>query len=228
MAGLEAVPIFQKLDAAEMASLLKIAHKETFASDKVIFFEGDRSEALYVILAGSVKVFRTSEDGKEKVVNTLGPGSFFGEFAMLDGAPRSASVAALEETTMLAIEHRDFRGFVKTAPEVMWKVLEAMCVRMRRYDDLLAAQQRDVPYRLLRSLVDLMKKHGEQRLDGVRIGVKLTIETLSGMISGPPDRVARLLTRYEEDKLLRREGEYLLVVDPYALERALEFEKDWE
>ena len=103
-----------------------------------------------------------------------------------------------------------------------------MCKRMRRYDDLLATQQRDVPYRLLLALMDLLRKHGEQRLDGVRIGMKLDVETLAGIVSAPRERVARLLLRYEDENLLRRESDYVLVTDPLALERALDFEKDWE
>src|ERR1700687_2731414 len=103
MVGLRTVPIFQKLSEAELQRLESAAKRERFPADKVIIFEGDRAESLYVILTGSVKVFRTRTDGQEKVVNTFGPGAFFGEFAMLDGSPRSASISTLEENETMTM-----------------------------------------------------------------------------------------------------------------------------
>ena len=228
MEGLKAVSIFQKLNDAELDQLTRIARQESFAPEKVIFFEGDRSDSLYVILAGSVRVFVTSDEGKEKVINTLGKGGFFGEIAMLDGEPRSASVVANEETTMLAIGHRDFRAFCDRQPEVLWKVLATLTDRIRKIgDELLDMSFRDVPYRVLRKLNTLARQHGEQRLDGLRINFKLSPEILAGMVGANTERTSRILHKYEEEKLIRREGDYYLVLDATALERSLEYEKDW-
>jgi len=228
MEGLSSVSIFQKLNQSELEQLAKIVVQEKFPPDKVIFFEGDRSHVLYIIRSGSVRVYQTSLDGKEKTINTLAAGSFFGEMAMLDGQPRGASVATNEETTMLAIGQREFRALCQRNPEVLWKVLESLCERIRKMDEeLLDMSFRDVPYRLLRTLVRLSKQHGEQRLDGLRIGIRLTPQILAGMIGTNPERVAGLLTKYQEEKILRREGEYLLITDPKGFERSLEYEKDW-
>lgn len=228
MDGLSSVSIFQKLNQSELEQLAKIVVQEKFPTDKVIFFEGDRSNVLYVIRSGSVRVYQTSLDGKEKTVNTLGPGNFFGEMGLLDGAPRLASVAANEETVLLGISQKEFRALCNKTPEVLWKVLEALTDRIRKMDEeILDMSFRDVPYRVMRTLIRLSKEHGEQRLDGLRINIKLTPQILANMIGANHERVAGLLNKMQEDKILRREGEYLLITDPQGFERSLEYEKDW-
>jgi CRP/FNR family transcriptional regulator, cyclic AMP receptor protein len=228
MEGLQRVSIFERLDGDELDALEKIAKKVKLRGDQAIFFEGDRSDSLYVILTGSAKVFRTSDDGEQKIISTLSAGSFFGELAMLDGQPRSAGVAALEDSELLAIGHREFREFISRNPNVLWKVMEALCERVRRLGaDLLDMSFRDVPYRLLRALVQLAGKHGESRLDGLRIGVKLSARDLAGMVGANGERISRLLTKFQDEGLIRTEGDYIIVPDLRSLERSLEYAKDW-
>ncbi len=228
MSALPTVSIFRMLDQKEMDQLAQIAQKETFPANKAVFFEGDRSEVLYFILSGSVRVYQTSEDGKERTLTTMGSGRIFGEMAMLDGKPRSASVATNEETVMLVIGHTAFRALCAKHPDMLWKVMEALCDRIRQTtDDLLDMSFRDVPYRLIRTLVNLAHQHGERRADGLRIDLPLTSAGLAGMVGSTADRVSRLLDKFEDEKVLRREGEYLVIADVKSLERSLEYEKDW-
>jgi CRP-like cAMP-binding protein len=226
---LRAVPIFEKLSQVELGEIEKASKREVFPPERVVFFEGDRSDSLYVILRGSTKVFQTSDEGKERILNTLGPGAFFGEISMLDGGPRSASVKALEETEMLVFHHRDFRECVRRNPELLWKVLEALCANTRRQSDqLLDMTFRDVPYRLLRHLVRLVEKHGVREAGGTRIDIKLSSHDLAGMVGTNPERVSRLLQRLQSDGLLAvGSDDYLVVPDAHALERSLEYVKDW-
>ncbi|PYQ24472.1 MAG: Crp/Fnr family transcriptional regulator, partial [Acidobacteria bacterium] len=63
--------------------------------DTVLFFQGDPSDSLHLIVSGSVKVYQTSEQGRERILKILSPREIVGELAMLDGQPRSATVAAL-------------------------------------------------------------------------------------------------------------------------------------
>ena len=229
MKELASVSIFQKLSPKELKELGSIVTRRTFGPDTVVFFEGDRSDSLYVILSGSTKVYQTSDDGKEKILRTFGKGEIFGEFAMLDGHPRSASVATLEPTEMLAISHGDFRSFVESHPEALWKVTEALCERIRNMsDEMVNVTLRDVPYRLLRALNQLVERHGEASADGkgARLSTRLSVQELAGMIGASPDRVSRLLDKFHADGLVQL-GEHLAVPDVKALKRSLEYAQDW-
>ena len=81
------VSIFSKLSQTDIEDLTKIAAAKKYAPDKAVFFQGDPSDSLYIVVKGSVKVAKASEDGREKILDILGPGEIFGEFAMLDGHP---------------------------------------------------------------------------------------------------------------------------------------------
>src|SRR4029077_20814445 len=111
LSSIARISIFSKLNQADVEELTKITSARKYAPDAAVFFQGDPSDHLYMLLTGSVKVTQASEDGREKILDILGPGEIFGEFAMLDGHPRSATVTTCEPTELASISHKEFRNF---------------------------------------------------------------------------------------------------------------------
>jgi CRP/FNR family cyclic AMP-dependent transcriptional regulator len=225
---LKRIPIFQKLSSSELEMLMTIVVPRQFPRDTVLFFEGDPSDSLHLILSGAVKVYRTSPEGHERILKILGPQEIVGELAMLDGEPRSASVAALDDTRTLSLSRRDFEGFVAERPAFLWKVLESLCDRLRHTNgEMTEMVFRSVPYRLLYRLAQLCRTHGETSPAGCRIRVKLTTADLAAMVGSGRETVGRLLERFQEEGLIRRVRDELVVPDLEALTRALEYAADW-
>jgi CRP/FNR family cyclic AMP-dependent transcriptional regulator len=229
MHELARVSLFERLGAEELSRLSTIVKRRVFPADTVVFFEGDPSDSLYAIVSGSTKIYTTDHDGQEKVLSTMGPGEVFGEYSLIDGHPRSATVATLETSEILHISHIDFRQFVAGAPDILWKILESLTSRMRnQIAEVRELSFRDVPYRLLRVLVRLAEKHGKPAADELVIGLSMTPATLSGMVGTSPERVSRLLHRFQADGLVRHaDADHLLIPDMKALRRALEYSADW-
>jgi CRP/FNR family cyclic AMP-dependent transcriptional regulator len=227
---LSKLSIFQKLSAGEIAKLGSIVTRKTYAPDAAVVFEGDPSDSLYVLLSGSAKVHVTSEAGQEKILKMLGPGEMFGELAMLDGHPRSATVTTLEPTEMAAMTRRDFQAFVTSHPEILWKVVETLCERLRKTSaDILQMSSKDVPYRLLEALNQLADKHGETAADGsCRINLKLDVKDLTAMVGSNRETVSRLLHQYQDEGLIRLEAKGRIVIPSRtALERAVKYSSEW-
>jgi CRP-like cAMP-binding protein len=223
MSGLERVSIFAKLPKTHLDRLEKLAQRQSYGKDTAIFFQDDRSGALYVVISGAVKVYQTSDDGKERVINTLGPGEIFGELGLLDESPRSATVATLEPTEVLALTSKDVRAVVKEEPEVLWKIVEALCDRIRELTtEALDMSFRSVPYRVLRMLIQATTKHGQVTNDGTR--VTIDARHLASQVNCGVDQAAGILRRLADRGLLTEQDEHLLVPDPRALSRALEYE----
>lgn len=224
MDGLEKVSIFAKLSKEHIENLRKIAKREKFKADTTIFYQDDRSDALYVVISGAVKVFRTADDGKERVLNTLGPGEIFGELGLLDASGRSATVGTLEPTEVLTITNEDLRALVKSSPEVLWKVVEALCERIRQLStETLDLSFRDVPYRILRVLITATAKHGQLTEAGTIVSINA--KTLAGAVNCDADQARRVLKRLAERGLLSEEEGHVVVPDVPALGRALEYEE---
>ena len=214
----------QKLTEQELGRLATISRHHKFSRNHVVFFEGSRSDSLYVIERGAVKIYRKAEDGREKILSVLGSGEFFGEFSLLDGQPRSASVATLQPTEMLSIDHLDFRRFIMSAPDVLWKVLEAMCERLRIVnDETFDLAFRGMAYRFVSALLKL-GEFGTASIDGVNaIASK---QDLAAMVGCSAERVSSLLQKLEDRNLVRARSNDVHICDIDALRKALEFVED--
>jgi CRP/FNR family cyclic AMP-dependent transcriptional regulator len=223
------VSIFSKLSQTDIEELTNLVTARKYAPDTAVFFQGDPSDSLYIVLKGSVKVAKASEDGHEKILDILGPGEIFGEFAMLDGHPRSATVTTCEPTELTSISQRDFRDFVSTRAEILWKVMESLCERVRKTStDMLELSSREVPYRLLAALSQLAEKYGQVAADGsCLISGSFDINDLVAMVGSSREVVSRLLHRYQEEGLIELGKNKLIIPDPKALTRALEYSSEW-
>ncbi len=224
------ISIFSKLNQADLQELSKIVKSKDFAADTAIFFQDEPSDALFMLLKGTVKVTQRSSEGREKILDILGPGEIFGEFAMLDGHPRSATVTTLEPSELGIISQQDFRQFASTRPEVLWKVMAALCERLRKTSSgILELSSKEVPYRLLAALVQLAGNHGQIAADGsCMINIKFGVDDLAAMIGSSRDVVVRLLHRYQEEGLVEfGKKKQIIIPDPAALKRALEYASEW-
>jgi CRP/FNR family cyclic AMP-dependent transcriptional regulator len=215
---------FERLDKNELDQLEALTEKKRFPAATTIFFQDDPSDALYIVLSGAVKVFQTSEDGKDRILRILKRGNAFGELAMIEGKPRFVSVQTLEDTEVLRLARKDFVEFADKHTWVLWTLLSAFAERIRRKnEDVLDLAFRDVPYRLLHALSELVEQHGEAGPDGCRITTPLSAGDLASMIGSNSESVSRLLDRFETDGLLKRSGGNWVVPDPKVLSKTLEY-----
>jgi CRP/FNR family transcriptional regulator, cyclic AMP receptor protein len=224
------ISIFSKLSPDDVEQLAKIVTQKEYAADTAVFFQDEPSDSLYMVLKGSVKVTTASEGGVEKVLDILGAGEIFGELAMLDGHPRSATVTTCEPTEMASISRKDFKNFAAGRPEILWKLMESLCERIRKTSDsMLEMSSKEVPYRLLAALHQLTEKHGQVAADGsCLINMKVGPQELAAMVGANREVVSRLLHKYEADGLIELgKNKKLIVPHPAALTKALEYASEW-
>ena len=195
-------------------------------ANTVLFFQDDRGDALYVIAKGSVKVSVKSDDGNTKVLAVMQAGESFGEITLLDKRPRSATVETLQDSEFVSIGHHAFKEFSEKHPEVLWKVLTALCERVRVLSDkTLALAYEEVPYRLVKSLVELTEKAGGNGREAVVLHINA--RDLANLVGADRQAAARIIRQLEDQGLVRPQPTALEIPDPYALRRALEYARDW-
>jgi CRP/FNR family transcriptional regulator len=219
---LRAVPIFARLDGGQLRLLSASLSSRSFARGATIFHQGDEGDVLYLIVRGQVRIYTVSQLGQELSVKVFRDGDFFGELALLDGQPRSASAEAMRPTTALTLHRDAFRGAIRSTPEIALSVLEELAARLRRsniYAEHLAAHS--APQRVVRTLLDLADQHGVAERGATRIDLHLTQDDLASLAGTTRETVNRVLAGLREQGLIQIERARVSVLNLPQLERSL-------
>jgi CRP/FNR family transcriptional regulator, cyclic AMP receptor protein len=137
---LKAVPLFTNLSDKNLGRIAKLCKVREFGAGETIVHQGDEGVGLFVIDSGKVKIVKKTNEGREIEVATHGPGEFFGEFSVLDGSPRTASVVAVDRTTCFVVVSWDFRALMDSHPRIALQILPVLVTRFRETNrELLAA-----------------------------------------------------------------------------------------
>jgi CRP-like cAMP-binding protein len=205
--------LFDGLSAESLRVITRTLRARRFRRGEVLFHEGDPGDALFIVTAGAVKVVVPSEDGDEAILATLRRGDFFGELALLDGAPRSASAIALEPTEVLALPRDQFRALIATEPAIRDALLASLAGELRRLTTHVAELHfLDLTGRLAARLARLAEEHGERLENGeIRLDAPLTQSDLAAMIGATRQSVNKLLGEFEAGGLLRIERDNIVV-----------------
>ena len=138
--SLSRVPLFKRLDAAELEHLAEEIDQVNFAAGTTIFNEHDRGDALYILEEGAVRIWVYDEDVKEVTLAELKPGDFFGELAVLDRGERSSSATAISDVHLHRLSSDDFQKFLIEHPDASIDVICEIAQRMRQ-TNLLVTQR---------------------------------------------------------------------------------------
>ncbi len=132
MRFLQTVPLFQGLDERQLNRLAKRFNERSFNKGETIVNQGTLGIGLFIVVTGSADAVRAHPDGSTSVVNHLEPKNFFGELSLLEDAPRTASVVAVEDSTCLVLTQLDFMSALKEDSDMAISMLKEMARRFRR------------------------------------------------------------------------------------------------
>jgi CRP/FNR family transcriptional regulator, cyclic AMP receptor protein len=201
-------PLFAGLDDAERNTLESCLHIRSYPERVTIINEGDISHSLYLILEGKVKVFTTGEDGREAVFCTQGPGEYFGEVALADDAPRSASVITLAHTRLAILARDDLLRCMRDHPGIALAIIQGLAGRVRRLtEQVRSLALLDVYSRLIQLLTAL----AEDRDGELVIEPRLTHQELASRIGASREMVTRILGDLVRGGYLRMEGQRMIL-----------------
>ncbi len=156
-----------------------------------------------MIKEGKVKICIISPDGQEVSLAVFGKGEYFGEFALLDGLPRSTDAVALEKVECYTLQRSDFLNAILKNPKIAILVLEALSKRLRTTDEMVENLIfLDVYGRVAKKLLELADTHGVKTEDGVRIDVRLTQQELASMVGASRESVNKVLGYFTDKNFI--------------------------
>ncbi len=199
--NLTGIPLFCELAEAELERILPLLKRRRYGKGHVIISEGERGDVFYLIEKGQVKVTRQSLDGREKILDILSDGSFFGELSILDEMPRSATVETMGSVSILTLHSDDFLRLLEELPQIAIKIIKVLSRRLRAAD----SQIEDLTFKTSREKIESMfiklrDTHGVDDPRGTRLTISLTHQELADMAGCSRETVCRYV------KELRRRG----------------------
>src|SRR5437773_5121093 len=214
--ALAGVPLFAGLDGDGLANLVKGMRIRRFRRGETVFHLGDPGDALFVVMSGSIKITLPADTGDEAILATLRPGDFFGELALLDGAPRSATAVAIEPTETYILPRERFRELISSEPIMREALLATLAAEVRRLTHHVEELHfLDITGRLASRLARLANESGATpQPDGsIRLAGPLTQGDLAAMIGCTRQSVNKLLGMFTDDGLIRLERDRIVVLN---------------
>lgn len=204
MAGpssLAKISIFNGLSRAELSLLESRASHQRYPAGALVMSEGDQSSAMYVILSGSVRVFVLDENGKEVTIDTMRKQDYFGEFALLDGSKRSASVITAEECDFLVINKDAMIEMFSENPEAAFSLTADLVARIRDLTSTLKNL----------TLMDIQGRVASELLKVSDSSKQVAIQELMSRIDAPADVIDGVLRNLESSGKVTRDGDTLTI-----------------
>jgi len=219
---LKKVPLFSTLDDQALSGLASCVRRRALRKDTIVFHKDQAGDALYLVESGHVRIFLPTESGGELTVEIARPGDVFGELALLDGRPRSASAETIEDTSLYVLAHEDFQRFLSATPQFATSLIALLSTRIRQlteYAESLAFL--DIHGRVARALLQAAERHGTKTSNGTEIDFDMTQSELASMIGATRERVNRALTSFRAQALIELRGKKIVLLDPARLKQRI-------
>jgi CRP/FNR family cyclic AMP-dependent transcriptional regulator len=220
METLRSIPLFSLIRESDIWRIREATVSRSYPKDSVILFEGEAGEALYVVLAGRVKIVYTAEDGREVILGTREKGDFFGETALLDEQPNPAHVIAMQDSELLILRREEFRRCLADMPAMSLGLLRHLSRRLRHADDQIRGLVLlDVRGRVARLIVEMADRN-----DGVSVPKGITHNIIAQMVGASRETVSRTLRELTLSGLLEVTGRRISILNRPAIAAAAQLE----
>ena len=210
----KSIPYFSGLSPAELDSLKGLIFETTAERGEFIVLESELADALYFVVSGVVKVFKTSADGREQILQIVRPGESFNDAPVFDGGTNPASAQAMGSVVLYGIRNSDMGAILRTHPQVALNVIRVLSQKLRHLVSLVEDLSfRHVTARLAKILL-------EYAGDGVNLAKpRLTQQEMAAMAGTAREMIGRSLKELEDEGIIRLDHHRIVVTDKEALKK---------
>ena len=211
---LRSVSIFSELSDMQLWYISQRMDHRQCPKGSFILKEGTTGENCFFIVDGSVKITRSSREGRSIILAMLGIGDFFGEMSMFDGEIRSANVLAQEDTDILALSRKDFINILKEFPEISIQLLTEIAIRMRKSDQhITSLTLNSAEKRIGVCILRLAEEQGMIKQRAVDIKNFPFQCEIANIVGTSRETVNRAFVLFENKGLIQRDGRTLKIIN---------------
>jgi CRP/FNR family transcriptional regulator, cyclic AMP receptor protein len=212
------VPAFSALERGDLDRIAQVAVPRRFEPGQAVFREGDASDTCYVVREGQARAVRTHGDGRTITLATFGPGDIFGELAMFEDERRSATVEAIEPTSVVGVLGPDMRRLMSEHPQIATRLVIALGRRLREMNERLSRQSfQTVQSRVASVLRELVAEETAAGRGPSDVLITATQADLAQLAGSSRESASRFLAVLERAGVISQGRGRLIVHDPQAL-----------
>jgi CRP/FNR family cyclic AMP-dependent transcriptional regulator len=209
--------LFRGLSPATLEQIARLCIRRSYPRDAVIFSQSDPGDALFGVVTGRVRISASSAGGREVFLNIMEPGDTFGEIALLDGRPRTASASATAPSDLLIIRREQFLSLLAHEPVLTEHLLRLLCSRLRWVSGFAEESALlSVPARLARRLLSLGRLHGRET--GTGIELKVSQDEMARFLGLSRQIVNHHLQSWRENRWVDLGRGRIIILDSLALD----------
>jgi CRP-like cAMP-binding protein len=189
------VPIFNHLEADQMDEIMKAIKTVTYKKSEIIYSAGDKSDSLYIVKSGKIKIYRLSESGKEQLLRILTPGDFTGELALFKESIHESYCEAMVETNVCMIARSDLQKFLIKFPSISLKILSEFS---KRLEELEKQTTRFATEKVETRIALFLAECADNEEQSMEFVLPMNKKDLASYLGTTPETISRKLTNLEE------------------------------
>lgn len=208
---LKSIPYFTGLEQGELETIKQYLFEKKAVRGEILVFEGEPADTLFFVVEGVIKVFKTSADGKEQILQIIRPGESFNDVPVFTGNNSLASAEAMSDVLLYTVKKNNLAGIIRDNPRVSLNVIQILSERVQQLVSLVE----DLSFRHVTGRV--AKVLLEYAGDGTDERPRLTQQEMAAMIGTAREMVGRSLKTLEEEGTIRMEHNRVIITDPETL-----------
>lgn len=211
---LRSVPLFSHLSIEHLRKITAISQIKNISAHQIIFLEGDTYKGFYIQLKGSVKIFKTTSQGKESIVHLIKPLNVFADIPLFEGNNYPVSAETLEECLLLFVPKDAFINLIKEEPEISLKMLAGFAKRLKslveQVEDLTT---KEVKNRLAKYLLKEIKNNNTENLPEPFLKLSIPKSSLASYLGTITETLSRTFKKFQDQEILRINRKNIFILD---------------
>jgi len=211
--AITAIPLFRGLSQKQLDELVRTFPRERHGPGEVIFTEGEEANGFYILLAGMVKVYKLSPEGKEQILHIIGPGEPFAEVALFSETVFPACAEAIQESEIMFFSRKGFQRLVQDDPSIVMNMLAILSQRLKYFTRLVEdLSLKEVPQRLATYLLFLAENEGSSD-----VSLRISKGQLASLLGTIPETLSRIMSKMSAQGLFEMRGRRITILNRRAL-----------
>ncbi|NJD22639.1 MAG: Crp/Fnr family transcriptional regulator [Melioribacter sp.] len=208
------IPLFSELSSAQLNKITSISKVQKRSKDEIIFLEDNNYRGFFVLIKGSIKIFKISTDGKETILHIIKPPDTFGDVPLFEGGPYPINAQSITDSLLIFIPKNEFIELLKSNSTMCINMLAGFAKRMRaltrKVEELTT---KDVVNRLAEYLLQEIKKAKTEKLPEPFIKLGVTKKNIAAYLGTITETLSRSLKKLQEENIIRPSGKSIFIKD---------------